>query len=164
MTTPVAIRPETQGDRVAIHDCVRAAFGRPEEADLVARLRRDGDLVLSLVAEDAGAVLGQATFSRLFVENGRATALAPVGVTPARRGQGVGGALIREGLRLLAERGEDVVLVLGDPQYYGRFGFTAEAAQALKTPYDGPYQQALALGGRSLAGAVRYPAAFADLT
>jgi putative acetyltransferase len=163
VTASVAIRPEASGDHEAIHDLLRAAFGRPAEADLVARLRRDGDLVVSLVAVEAGAVLGFAAFSRLSVGDGRATALAPVAVSPARQGQGIGGALIREGLRLLAERGEDLVLVLGDPPYYGRFGFTAEAARPLRTPYDGADQQALVLGPRGLSGAVRYPAAFADL-
>ena len=104
-------------------------------------------------------------FSSLDVPGGRAVALAPVAVVPARQRQAIAAALIREGLARLADDGQDLVLVLGDPAYYGRFGFTAEAAAPLKTPYDGPYQRAVALteSGRRMEGEVRYAAAFAEL-
>jgi putative acetyltransferase len=162
--TALVIRPETPADHDAIHAVIRAAFGQETEALLVERLRAGGDLVLSLVAE-ADGIVGHVAFSRLSTEGGLATALAPVAVRPDRQRQSIGDALIREGLRRLAEAGEDLVLVLGDPAYYGRFGFTAEAAAPLKTPYDGPYQQALALSsqGRLIGGDVAYAPAFAEL-
>ena len=165
MTGPVAIRPERPGDRDAIFAVNRAAFGQAAEAALVDRLRADGDLVLSLVAADGEALVGHVAFSRLEAPAGCAAALAPVAVVPARRRQGIAAALIREGLTRLAGGGQDLVLVLGDPAYYGRFGFAAEAAAPLRTPYDGPFQQALALTerGRRMAGEVRYAAAFAEL-
>jgi putative acetyltransferase len=165
MTGPVVIRPERPGDRDAIFAVHRAAFGQEAEAALVDRLRADGDLVLSLVAMDGEDLVGHVAFSRLAVQAGRAAALAPVGVVPARRRQGIAAALIREGLARLTEDGQDLVLVLGEPAYYGRFGFTAEAATPLETPYAGPYQQALALTerGRGMAGDIRYAAAFAEL-
>lgn len=162
--TGVAIRRERPGDAAAIRSVIEAAFGQRDEADLVERLQGAGDLVLSLVAE-APDIVGHVAFSRLVLAGGQATALAPVTVRPDRQRQGIGEALVREGLRRLGEAGEDLVLVLGDPAYYGRFGFAAEAARSLKTPYDGPCQQALALTdrGRRIAGAAAYAPAFAEL-
>ncbi len=160
------IRPEQPSDGPAIRAVHEQAFGQPLEADLVDRLRADGDLVLSLVAVREAPV-GHIAFSRLVLpeSSARAVALAPVGVLPPLQRAGIGTALIREGLARLAEAGEDLVLVLGDPAYYGRFGFTAAAAGGLATPYDGPYLQALALSeaGREARGPVRYAPAFADL-
>lgn len=162
----VLVRPEEAFDRDAIRAVHAQAFGQAAEADLVDRLREDGDLVLSLVAVRE-RVVGHVAFSRLkLLESpASAVALAPVAVLPAHQRAGVGTALIREGLRGLAAAGEDLVLVLGEPAYYARFGFAAEGARTLSTPYDGPYLQALALSdaGRAAAGAVRYARAFADL-
>jgi putative acetyltransferase len=161
------IRPEEPADGKAVRAVIVAAFGQPAEADLVEALRAQGDLALSLIAEEEDEVVGHVAFSRLALANPlvRATALAPMAVRPDRQRQGIGSALIRESLRRFRENGEDLVLVLGEPAIYGRFGFAAEAALGLQTPYDGPYQQALALTevGRAARGAVRYPAAFAEL-
>jgi putative acetyltransferase len=166
VTRDPSIRPEEPSDRDAIRAVHEQAFGQIEEAALVERLRRDGDLTLSLVAVRQG-VVGHIAFSRLrLLESAaRAMALAPVAVLPAVQQSGIGTALVREGLRRLAASGEDLVLVLGDPAYYGRFGFSTEQARDLTTPYDGPYLQALALAeaGREARGPVRYAPAFADL-
>ena len=163
--SPVTIRPEETADRDAIRAVVVAAFGQEAEADLVDALRVQGDLVLSLVAADS-AIVGHVAFSRLALPRAaaRATALAPLAVAPSRQGHGIGTALIREGLRRLAADGEDLVLVLGEPDFYGRFGFT-DSARGLVTPYDGPYLRALAFtqAGRDARGSVGYAAAFADL-
>lgn len=162
--TGLSIRPEAPDDRDAIHALIRDAFGQEAEAVLVDRLRDAGDLVLSLVADDGG-IVGHLAFSRMLGPLGRVVALAPLSVSQARQQQGIGTALVRESLRRLKEAGADLVLVLGDPAYYGRFGFTTEAAKSLRTPYDGPYLQALALTerGRGLAGEVAYAPAFAEL-
>jgi putative acetyltransferase len=95
----------------------------------------------------------------------RAAALAPVAVLPAVQKRGIGTALIREALGRLAATRLDLVLVLGDPAYYGRFGFTVGGAAGLSSRYDGPYLQALALSeaGRAARGRVVYAPAFADL-
>ena len=161
----IAIRPERPQDVAAIRAVVGAALGAAE-ADLVEALRRDGDLILSLVAID-GEPVGHVAFCRLACDAPlRATGLAPLTVRPDRQRQGIGTALVGDGLRRLAEAGEDLVLVLGDPATYGRFGFSRAAAERLRTPYDGPALQGLALTarGRAAAGPVRYPAAFAGLS
>jgi len=167
MSPGIEIRPETSDDRMpirAIHDC---AFDGTAESSLVDRLREEGDLLLSLVAI-ADEPVGHVAFSRLVLPGSpvRASALGPLGVVPDRQRQGIGTALVREGLRRLSASGEDLILVLGDPDYYGRFGFRAEIAVGFKTPYDGPYLQALALSdqGRGAHGPVHYARAFAELS
>lgn len=158
------IAPETDADIAPIDRLTRAAFGGPDEAELIAQLRTQGDLALSLVARLGRTVLGHVAFSPLSAPM-KAWALAPVSVRTACRRQGIGAALIRAGLETARAQGVEAVLVLGDPAYYGRFGFSAKAAQALRTPYDGPYLQALSLSGtaRLPAGDITYPPAFAAL-
>jgi putative acetyltransferase len=160
------IRPEFDGDVDAVRAVLTSAFPTGAEAKLVGDLRAAGDLVLALVA-DQGGVIGHAAFSRLTVDRSelRATALGPVGVMPARQQQGIGSALVREGLSKLSQAGEDLVLVLGEASFYGRFGFSRRAATALHTPYDGPYLLAKALTeqGSKAHGEVRYAPAFAAL-
>jgi putative acetyltransferase len=166
VTRDPSIRPEEPSDRDAIRAVHEQAFGDAAEADLVDRLRSDGELVLSLVAVLQG-VVGHVAFSRLELSDihVRAVALAPVAVLPPVQRSGIGTGLVREGLHRLAASGEDLVLVLGDPAYYRRFGFSPEQARGFTTPYDGPYLQGLALSeaGREANGPVRYGRAFADL-
>lgn len=163
----LSIRPETADDRPAIRAIHDAAFGGTAESTLVDDLRKDEDLILSLVALDGGAV-GHIAFSRLVLpeSSARACALAPLGVLPEHQRRGIGTALVREGLVLLERSGEDLVLVLGDPAYYGRFGFTTTCAAGLTTSYDGPHLQALALSGtgRGASGPAHYARAFAELS
>lgn len=166
MRPTITIRPEEPRDWQEIHALIEAAFGQKAEADLVQRLRRDGDLVLSLTADDGNPV-GHIAFSRLALPEtpfARTCALAPLAVSPQRQRQGIGSALVREGLARLAQGGMDLVLVLGEPDYYGRFGFTPDSAKRLKTAYDGPYLQALVLSerGKAAHGPAAYPCAFAE--
>jgi putative acetyltransferase len=160
----LAVRDETPADFAAIRAVNEAAFGGAQEADLVDALRRDGDLLLSLVADDGG-VIGHAAFSRVQVEGDPAVALAPVAVRPERQRRGAGTALIEHGLQRLRQSGETLVFVLGEPAYYDRFGFAAAPAARFETPYPGPYFQSLALSPRAPSfGAVRYARAFAALS
>jgi len=164
----LAIRPERPGDEDPIWSVHAAAFGQAAEADLVARLRAAGDLVLSVVAED-GAVAGHVAFPRLFLESeGRsipAVALAPLAVSPERQRRGIGQALVRAGLETLARGREGLVLVRGDPAFYERFGFRAGIAASLTTPYRDSHYMGLVLNGAEPppGASVRYPAAFAGL-
>ena len=153
------LRPEAATDRAAIHALVAEAFGREEEADLVEALRAAGDLALSLVAEDEGAPAAYAGFSRMQAPAG-ALALAPVAVRPAIQGRGIGADLIRFGLAGATLQGCAIVFVVGEPGYYGRFGFTADAAAGFASPYAGPHFMALALGAPPPPGPVAYPKAF----
>jgi putative acetyltransferase len=170
---PLLIREETRADRTAVETVVAAAFGRPDEAHLVARLRDDGHAVLSLVAEDALAgVLGHVLFTRLVIETARgpaplgATALAPVSVMPDRQRHGIGSALIRDGLARLRAAGEDICFVVGEPDYYARFGFDGVLAARFECVYAGPFFMALALrplDATRLGGTLTYPAPFAAI-
>ena len=166
------IREEIPGDAAAIAGLTTAAFADAEhssgtEADIVDGLRAAGALSLSLVAEDeAGNIIGHIAFSPVEIIGEGGTiipnwyGLGPVSVTPERQGEGIGGALIREGLARLEKMGAAGCVLLGDPVYYSRFGFTAHAGPT----YPGPspeYFQALALGDNVMAqGIVRYHAAF----
>jgi len=151
-------------DHAAIAQVTRAAFGQPAEAELVDRLRADGDVVFELVASDAGTVVGHILFSRLWADSQELyVAMAPVSVHPNVQRTGVGSRLVRRGLEVARELGAYAVLVLGDPAYYSRFGFTAQAAARVKAPYAGsPAFMGLALepGALDRPLLVAYPGAF----
>lgn len=163
----VIIRPEEPEDEAAIRALHRSVFGGEAEARLVDALRADGDVVLSLVAERAGEVRGHILFSRLTVrEDGRtfpAVALAPLAVHPEHQREGIGTALVDEGHLRLQANGELLSVVLGDPAYYGRFGYSHERAAGFESPYRGEALQALAWGEAPHAGRLDHPPAFADL-
>jgi putative acetyltransferase len=161
------LRLEESADWAALRAIYEASFGQLAEATLVQHLRADGDLILSLTAY-AEEPVGHIAFSRLSVDavpGIKGCALAPLAVIPAGQGQGVGTLLVEEGLKRMRADGYDFVVVLGEPAYYGRFGFTAALARQLKTLYDGPYLQALALSekGKEAHGSVSYARAFAEL-
>jgi len=164
----IVIRAERLEDAQPIYTVNTAAFPTADEATLVDRLRADGDLVLSLFAEQDGAIAGHVGFSRMGVDdNGMwhdAVALAPVAVLPAHQRSGIGKALIERGLQALREQSETLVFVLGSHDYYGRFGFDVTEARAFACPYAGPHFQLLRLSdGGPLSGRVQYAAAFAAL-
>ncbi len=163
----MSIRPERHDDGGAVRDTLIAAFGGAAEADLVERVRRDGDLALALVADD-GAVGGFVAFARLTIEDGQETrsalGLAPLAVMPDRQRRGIGSALVREGHRLLAAQGHSLIVVLGDPAFYTRFGYDLAAAEPFESAYAGPHFMVLRLNESApRRGKLRYPAAFADL-
>lgn len=147
-----AIRPGRPADRPAIEAFYPAAF--PEE-DLLPLLRKllTEDGVLSLVAAgDDGQVVGHVAFTDCTVpgDTARAVLLGPLAVAPGRQGLGIGSALVRAGLERLAAAGPARVFVLGDPAYYGRFGFAPEAGVTPPHPLPDAWAQAwqsLALGG-----------------
>lgn len=124
------IRAETLADHAAIAALTTAAFAQAEhsdgtEAKIIAGLRNDGDLALSLVAEQASEIIGHVAFSPVLIDcvDHRWFGLGPVSVHPDFQQQGIGSALIHEGLILLRDRGAQGCVVLGDPAYYPRFGF-----------------------------------------
>jgi putative acetyltransferase len=167
----VLIRPETTGDHEAIRQVNRLAFGQDEEARLVDALREGGYVRLSLVAERDGQVVGHILFSELpiITEAGTvpALALAPMAVLPAFQGQGIGSALIRRGLEICRDEGHRIVIVLGHPDYYPRFGFSAKLAESLSSPFGGGQAwMALDLMPGALAGMVgrvQYPPPFNEV-
>lgn len=166
MSAPL-IRPERPEDAPRVRAVLEAAFGGKVEADITDSLRSDGDFILALVAERSGNVAGYAAFLRLSLDLGERTVpvvgLAPVGVLPDRQRQGIGSALIRDGIARLKDRGERLVFVLGEPGYYGRFGF--KVMDGFVSQYAGPFFQTLALAADAPAsGKVSYPKPFAGVS
>jgi len=135
----IDFRLEQPGDSAAVRSIHEAAFGRRDEAVLVEQLCADGDAMLSLVAVDSDddTVVGHLIFSDLPIKTisglVRAAALAPVAVLPDRQGVGIGGGLIMRGLRDIAALGVEAVIVLGEPAYYQRFGFSHDLVRDLET-------------------------------
>ena len=163
----LTLRGEQASDRASIHAVHRVAFGRSDEGDLVNRLRTDGAVLASLVAERDGQIVGHILFSEMSIETTDASvpavALAPMAVLPEFQRKGIGGQLIRYGLDCLRDRGERIVLVLGHQPYYSRFGFSRRRACALASPFPAGAFMALELSATALdgiQGTVRYPKAF----
>jgi putative acetyltransferase len=160
------------GERSAVRSINEAAFGRPDEADLVEGLRAEGVVLASLVGEISVGeirkrIVGHILFSRMSIETAEgsidAAALAPMAVLPEYQRGGIGGRLIRHGLDFLQEQAERIVIVLGHPNYYPRFGFSSERARSLESPFPPDAFMALELCPGALNGIhgkVRYPAAF----
>ena len=153
-------------ERAGIRAVNRAAFGRPDEADLVDQLRGEEHALISLVAELEGSIAGHILFSRMWIRTSRglvsAAALAPVAVLPEHQCQGIG-LLIRQGLELLRARGEKIVIVAGHPGYYPRFGFSSDQAKLLESPFPPEAFMAMELCAGALdgiEGPVVYPPAF----
>jgi putative acetyltransferase len=154
-------------ERSVVHSINVAAFGRTDEAQLVDRLRAEGVVLASLVAELEKCIVGHILFSRMFIETVSgpipAAALAPMAVLPEYQHQGVGGRLISSGLNFLRASGERVVIVLGHPDYYPRFSFSCGKTLSLESPFPPDAFMAMELSPGALAGIrgkVRYPAAF----
>ncbi|WP_119269883.1 GNAT family N-acetyltransferase [Taklimakanibacter deserti] len=164
-----AIAPEEPEQRQQVLALNRLAFEGEDEARIIEALSRGGLCVLSLVAVDGATITGHILFSRLAVEvDGRqikTVALAPMAVLPAYQGKGIGSALIRRGLALLAARDVEAVIVVGHTGFYQRFGFAAERVRHIASPFQGhDAYMGLELKPGALAGkqgTCRYPEAFA---
>lgn len=162
------VRTETPADVAAIHAVHAASFPTEGEARLVDGLRAAGRLTLSLVAEADGAIVGHVGFSQVTVEAGTdGIGLAPVAVLPDHRRRGVAAQLVREGLAACERMGHGFVVVLGDPDYYRRFGFRPACGRGLHDEYGGGDAfQVLELRPGALpqgGGTVRYEDEFAKL-
>src|SRR5262245_36987197 len=135
------VRPETAADYDGIRHVNRLAFGQDDESRLVDALREAGYVRLSLVGERGGQVVGHILFSDLLIATDTGTipalALAPMAVLPEFQNQGIGSSLVRRGLEACRAQGHRIVVVVGHPQYYPRFGFSAELAAELASPFSG---------------------------
>jgi putative acetyltransferase len=131
------IRDARVDDQDAIYRLLCDAFGRCAEADLVEALRDCGALAVSLVAEHEGELVGYIALPRLRSPK-FGLALAPLAVAAAHRGKGIGSRLIKEGLNRARDAGNEIVFVLGEPDYYARQGFSLEAGQPFPCAYAGP--------------------------
>lgn len=124
------------------------AFEQGQEARLVDDLRSGGQLIVSLVAEWDSQICGYVALSRLRSPS-KSLALAPVAVTPHLQNRGIGAALIKQAIQSAAAQGWRMIFVLGDPNYYSRFGFSTDAAKGYPCPFAGPYFMALQLDGEA---------------
>jgi putative acetyltransferase len=136
------IRGETPEDISAIHQIHTLAFGRPQEADLVDALRQHGGLTISLVAVQDGRIVGHIAFSPVTITSDTATidaiGLAPMAVLPEYQNTGIGSQLVEAGLQACRHTPYGIVVVLGHPHYYPRFGFTPAKPHGIMWEHDVP--------------------------
>ena len=165
----LVIRLETPEDSTAIRNVNEAAFGSPLEADLVEKLRLRQAYALSLVATNGDLVIGHILFCPVTIESGNtsfgALGLGPMAILPSYQRKGVGSQLVLAGLQECKRLGHEIVVVLGHPDYYPRFGFVPASAYGIKCEYDVPDEVFMvlelregALAGRS--GVVKYQPEF----
>jgi putative acetyltransferase len=151
------IRRERAGDAGAVRAVNEAAFGRADEARLIERLRKRATLYLGLLAVDEDAVVGHILFTPVTLHCYQAPytvmALAPMAVRPDRQRRGVGSALVRAGLGACRAAGHDVVVVVGHPTYYPRFGFVP--ARPLGLMPDPPFPDEAFMVAELTRGALR---------
>lgn len=160
------IRPERAGDEAAIGLVTAAAFeGNPysdqSEPQIIERLRAAGVLTISLVAEEEGQTLGHVAFSPVTLSGGEKGwyGLGPISVAPEHQGRGIGTRLVTEGLDCLRALGAAGCVLLGDPAYYGRFGFRLDHGLVLPDVPPGHFQ-ALLLHGPDALGIVAFHPGF----
>ena len=148
----IQIRPERPDNRDGISDVTRKAFGSEEEVDLIIDIRNSEYFVpeLSLVAVEGDMVVGHVMFSKINLETGAGQipvlSLAPIAVAPEFQKQGIGIRLVEAGLEEAARLGYTIVVVIGHPEYYPRFGFTPARACGLDIRFEVPDEAFMALG------------------
>ena len=168
----LVVQPESNEDIVGIHLLNQAAFDRDNEANLVDNLRKADAVTLSLVAKTDQAVLGHILFSPMKIIDGDhitpAVGLGPLAVHPGFQRRGIGSKLVRTGLSMLVERGHSIIIVLGHPWFYPKFGFKPAHIYGIhlehKVPKDVFMVQALKPGAlEGVQGIAKYHAAFDDV-
>ncbi|MGH8635359.1 MAG: GNAT family N-acetyltransferase [Burkholderiales bacterium] len=165
------IRPERDEDAAAVRRVHEIAFPTAAEANLVDRLRAGGKSVIALVAEDGDSVVGHILFSPVALEplaGAVGLGLAPVAVLPDHEKHGVGRRLIQNGLAECRAWGAGFVVVIGDPPYYGRFGFEPAEKYGLRNEFgagEGFMVFELVSGGLPPSGTlVKYAPEFTGMT
>ncbi len=160
------IRGEQPGDIAAIYAVTQAAFApmpfsSGTEGPIIERLREDGDLTISLVADDAGEIVGHVAFSPVSIagEVDRLYGLGPVCAEPSRKNSGIGTMLIKEGLSRLRALDAKACVLVGDPNYYARFGFVGDSGLTHGS-VPSPAVQGLWLDGRPRVGEIVYAPGF----
>ncbi len=167
----ITIRSEEPADVEVIHSIHKSAFPTEAEARLVDRLREERKLALSLIAEVEKGVVGHVAFSPVSVDPQspakRGLGLGPVAVQPEWQRKGIGEQLIMRGIEDCRREGYSYMVVLGEPEYYGRFGFRRASMFGLANEYgvDDPFMVLeLRLGGLpKLPGVVKYVKVFSEL-
>jgi putative acetyltransferase len=167
----IQVRPESERDREAIREVNEQAFGRPAEAEIVEKVRQSPGFVpeLSLVAERNGLIVGHALFSEVAIKGAEQSwnllALGPIAVRPEFQRQGIGGLMLRSGLERAAALDYGVVVLIGHPTYYPRFGFVPGSHYGLQCAIPVPDEVFMACllrpdGLNGIEGTVVFPPAF----
>jgi putative acetyltransferase len=170
----ITIQSEKDENHTAIHEINVLAFGRETEAELVENLRKSRDFApeLSLVAIKDRRVVGHILFSPVAIHTNKeifsALALAPMAVLSAFQNQGIGSQLVRQGLQQCRNLGHRIVIVVGLPKYYPRFGFTAARVKGLEVPFPVPDEAFMVLelapgAMNGITGMVIYPQEFSEV-
>jgi putative acetyltransferase len=165
----ISIRREIPEDIDYIRYVNEQAFGQKEEAEIVDKLRARGGATLSLVAVQENQVVGHILFSPVTIESEHAgfeaISLAPMAVLPAYQRRGIGSQLVRAGLEECQRLGYEIVVVLGHPDYYPRFGFVPAKSKGVACEFETPEEAWMilelregALAGRS--GTVKFQPEF----
>ena len=160
--TKTTFRASAPDDHIAIGALHRRAFGRAAEGELAVALLASDTRTLDRVAELDGMIVGHAVLSAMEGPD-RMLGLGPVGVDPGWRDFQIGTELVRQLIAAARADGWRAIFVLGDPVYYGRFGFSSALADQVRCAYQCPQFQALDLEPGAVGafgGEVRYPPAF----
>ena len=158
------MRCETPADIAAIREVNLQAFGKTYEPDIVEAIRNDPAAWLpdlSLVALNDNGIVGHIMFSRVHINSTPVLSLGPLAVLPPHQNQGIGGTLIQVGLEAARRAGEHLVILLGHPTYYPRFGFLPATTFDIHHSHvdDGPHLMVLPLDDTPVpAGTIDYPA------
>jgi len=165
------IRPETPEDVDSIRYVNEQAFGQENESKLIEKLRKRGVLTISLVAIQDGEIVGHIAFSPVVLESEcssfEAITLAPMAVLPTYQRKGIGSQMVRAGLEECRRLGHEIIVVLGHPDYYPRFGFVLARPKGIDCEFEVPEEAWMilelregALAGRR--GKVRFQPEFRE--
>jgi putative acetyltransferase len=154
----LTIRLETPEDIDSIHYVNKQAFKQENEPVLIEKLRNRGVLTISLIAIQDGEIVGHIAFSPVQIESEgssfQAITLAPIAVLPVNQNKGIGSLLVKAGLDECRRLGQEIVVVVGHPNYYPRFGFVPAKPNGLLCEFEVPDEawMVLELKKRSLSG------------
>ncbi len=136
----IKIRKENPKDYLSIKELNDLAFGQTQESELIDKLRKNGDKLLSLVAVDDKKRVGHILFTLVIIDTNygpvQGMGLAHMAVLPKYQNNGIGSLLVKKGIDLLKDKNCPFIIVLGHPEYYPRFGFEKASLHNIKCQWN----------------------------